>query len=95
MARATCWPTACKAAAEKLGAGSEEFAIHVKGLELPAWGPRGAPGMGLAYMTGDRGGCHQRAFPVLYEVGGSEWKGQTYERLALDGQGAAPGRGAE
>jgi aldehyde:ferredoxin oxidoreductase len=42
--------------------------------------------MGLAYMTGDRGGCHQRAFPVLYEVGGAEWKGQTYERLALDGK---------
>ncbi len=75
-----------KIAAEKLGRGAEEFAIHVKGLELPAWGPRGAPGMGLAYMTGDRGGCHQRAFPVLYEVGGAEWKGQTYERLALDGK---------
>ena len=62
------------------------FAIHVKGLELPAWGPRGAPGMGLAYMTGDRGGCHQRAFPILYEVGGETWQGQSYERLALDGK---------
>ena len=42
--------------------------------------------MGLAYMTGDRGGCHQRAFPILYEVGGETWQGQTYERLALDGK---------
>ena len=42
--------------------------------------------MGLAYMTADRGGCHQRAFPILYEVGGEAWKGQTYERLALDGK---------
>ncbi len=74
------------AAASKLGGDAPNFAIHVKGLELPAWGPRGAPGMGLAYMTGDRGGCHQRAFPILYEVGGETWKGQTYERLALDGK---------
>lgn len=75
-----------RAAAARLGADAGAFAIHVKGLELPAWGPRGAPGMGLAYMTGDRGGCHQRAFPILYEVGGETWRGQTYERLALDGK---------
>ena len=75
-----------RSAAQRLGADTSKFAIHVKGLELPAWGPRGAPGMGLAYMTGDRGGCHQRAFPILYEVGGETWRGQTYERLALDGK---------
>ena len=75
-----------RSAAARLGADADKFAIHVKGLELPAWGPRGAPGMGLAYMTGDRGGCHQRAFPILYEVGGETWRGQSYERLALDGK---------
>jgi aldehyde:ferredoxin oxidoreductase len=75
-----------RSAAVKIGADSDNFAIHVKGLELPAWGPRGVPGMGLAYMTADRGGCHQRAFPILYEAGGESWKGQSYERLALDGK---------
>jgi aldehyde:ferredoxin oxidoreductase len=75
-----------RGAAQRLGGDAEKFAIHVKGLELPAWGPRGAPGMGLAYMTGDRGGCHQRAFPILYEVGGETWRGQSYERLSLDGK---------
>lgn len=75
-----------RSAARRLGGPAEEFAIHVKGLELPAWGPRGAPGMGLAYMTADRGGCHQRAFPILYEVGGETWQGRSYERLALDGK---------
>ncbi len=75
-----------RAAAAKIGAGSDSFAIHVKGLELPAWGPRGVPGMALAYMTADRGGCHQRAFPILYEAGGETWKGQSYERLSLDGK---------
>ena len=75
-----------RAAAAQIGGGADHFAIHVKGLELPAWGPRGVPGMGLAYLTADRGGCHQRAFPILYEAGGEEWRGQSYERLALDGK---------
>jgi aldehyde:ferredoxin oxidoreductase len=75
-----------RAAAARIGGGAEHFAIHVKGLELPAWGPRGVPAMGLAYLTADRGGCHQRAFPILYEAGGEAWKGQTYERLTLEGK---------
>ncbi|MBN1136287.1 MAG: aldehyde ferredoxin oxidoreductase family protein [Anaerolineae bacterium] len=75
-----------RAAAAQIGGEAEHFAIHVKGLELPAWGPRGVPGMGLAYMTADRGGCHQRAFPILYEAGGEAWRGQTYERLGLEGK---------
>jgi len=75
-----------RAAAAQIGGGADYFAIHVKGLELPAWGPRGVPAMGLAYMTADRGGCHQRAFPILYEAGGETWRGKTYERLTLDGK---------
>lgn len=75
-----------RAAAAQIGGGADYFAMHVKGLELPAWGPRGVPAMGLAYMTADRGGCHQRAFPILYEAGGEAWKGQSYERLSLDGK---------
>jgi aldehyde:ferredoxin oxidoreductase len=75
-----------RAAAAQIGGGADYFAMHVKGLELPAWGPRGVPTMGLAYMTADRGGCHQRAFPILYEAGGEKWKGQSYERLSLEGK---------
>lgn len=73
-------------ASEKLDHGAEDFAVHVKGLESPAWGPRGVPGMGLALMTADRGGCHQRGFPVAYEVGGVKWNGQPVEALALEGK---------
>jgi len=73
-------------AAEEVGLG--DMAVHVKGLECPAWGPRGAPGMGLALMTADRGGCHQRAFPITYEVGGEEYRGKTLERLSLEGKAA-------
>lgn len=38
--------------------GGSEFAIHVKGLELAAYDPRVAQGMGLGYATANRGGCH-------------------------------------
>lgn len=38
--------------------GGQEFAIHSKGLELAAYDPRRAVGMGLGYATGNRGGCH-------------------------------------
>lgn len=55
-------------AAEKLGKNSEEYAVHTKGLEIPGYDPRGAFGMGLAYATSDRGGCHQRAWTVRAEV---------------------------
>lgn len=38
--------------------GGKEFAIHSKGLELSAYEPRKAVGMGLGYAVSNRGGCH-------------------------------------
>ena len=38
--------------------GGREFAMHVKGMELPAYDPRSAQGMGLGYATSNRGACH-------------------------------------
>jgi len=55
-------------AAEHFGGGSERFAMHVKGMEFPAYDPRGSFGMGLAYATSDRGACHLRAWPVGAEI---------------------------
>ncbi len=72
-----------KRASEALGKGSEDYALHVKGLEMPAWGPRGTPGMGLAYMTADRGACHQRGFMIRYEVGGEPYKGEEVDPHTL------------
>jgi len=43
---------------EKLGKGSEGFAMNVKGLELPAYDPRAAKICGLGYVTANRGGDH-------------------------------------
>ncbi|MEM0320715.1 MAG: 3-hexulose-6-phosphate synthase, partial [Candidatus Nezhaarchaeales archaeon] len=48
--------------------GAEDIAAHVKGLELPAYDPRGAKGMALAYATSNRGGCHLRAYVVMSEI---------------------------
>ncbi len=48
--------------------GAPELAMQVKGLEIPAYDPRGAQGMGLAYATSNRGGCHLRAYMVSPEV---------------------------
>jgi aldehyde:ferredoxin oxidoreductase len=57
-----------KNAAKKLGKDSSNFAVHVNGLEIPGYDPRGTFGMGLAYATSDRGACHQRAWTVKAEL---------------------------
>ncbi len=74
-----------KQAAEKIGPEAIDIAVHTKGLETPAWGPRGVSGMGLAYMTTDRGGCHQRGFPLAYELAG-EWEGSKLDPLSPEGK---------
>ena len=45
-------------ASRELGEGTTEYAMQVKGMELPAWSPRVFKGMGLMYAIGDRGGDH-------------------------------------
>ena len=48
--------------------GGKDFAIHSKGLELAAYEPRRAVGMGLGYAVANRGGCHLNAgYMVLVE----------------------------
>ncbi len=51
-----------KVMSKKLGKGSEKFAMHVKGLELPCYDPRAAKITGLAYVTANRGGDHITAY---------------------------------
>ncbi|MDO8055381.1 MAG: aldehyde ferredoxin oxidoreductase C-terminal domain-containing protein, partial [Candidatus Hermodarchaeota archaeon] len=48
-----------------------ELAMQVKGLELPAYDPRGIQGHALAYATSNRGGCHLRAYLIGPEILGS------------------------
>ncbi|MBN2160384.1 MAG: aldehyde ferredoxin oxidoreductase family protein [Spirochaetes bacterium] len=48
--------------------GGEDFAMHVKGLELPGYEPRGAVGHGLGYATANRGGCHLSSYVISIEI---------------------------
>ena len=56
-------------AAEAIGRGSEEYAMHVKGMEIPAQDGRAQKSMGLAHATSSRGADHLKAFPVIDETG--------------------------
>ena len=54
-------------AAREIGRGSEEFAIHVKGLGLPAHDPRVYYGTAIEYAVSNRGACHLQGFSETYE----------------------------
>lgn len=60
-----------RAAARHVGGDSERFAMEVKGLEFPAYDPRGAFGSGLSYAVSPRGACHRRAWPPAKEILGN------------------------
>jgi aldehyde:ferredoxin oxidoreductase len=48
-------------AALELGQGSDYWAMHVKGLELPGYEPRGLKSMALGLAVSPRGACHNRS----------------------------------
>ncbi|MBP6941919.1 MAG: aldehyde ferredoxin oxidoreductase family protein [Syntrophorhabdaceae bacterium] len=50
--------------------GLDDRAIHVKGMEPGGYDPRFFKGMGLAYATSDRGGCHIRSTFFRAEASG-------------------------
>ncbi len=77
-------------AAKVLGPKAEEFAIHVKGLEISAHDPRAFHSAALGYATGNRGGCHLQ--------GGTHWAESSvaipelgwempYNRFGTEGKG--------
>jgi aldehyde:ferredoxin oxidoreductase len=45
-----------------------EYAMQVKGLELPAYDPRGAMGQALNFATSNRGACHLTGYLVGMEL---------------------------
>jgi len=48
--------------------GAPELSMSVKGLEMPAYDPRGAKGIGLNYATSNRGGCHVTGYTISPEI---------------------------
>jgi aldehyde:ferredoxin oxidoreductase len=55
-------------AAAKIGHGSADWAMHVKGLEVTAYDCRAAPAMALAYATSSIGAHHKDAWVISWEV---------------------------
>jgi len=72
-----------RAAAEHIGQGSEAFAPHVKGLEIPGYEPRALQTMALGFAVGTRGADHNRS--GAYQVDFSD----RVDRFAID-QEAVP-----
>jgi aldehyde:ferredoxin oxidoreductase len=58
-----------KRMSERIGRGSEKFAVHSKGLEAAMHDPRAYHGLGLAYTTSPRGACHITHFDIVIEMG--------------------------
>ncbi|MGQ9674434.1 MAG: aldehyde ferredoxin oxidoreductase family protein [Chloroflexota bacterium] len=58
-----------KRAAAELGKGSEAYAVHVKGMEVPMHDPRAYFSMAATYATGPRGACHLHGLSYAFEQG--------------------------
>ncbi|HUL00328.1 MAG TPA: aldehyde ferredoxin oxidoreductase C-terminal domain-containing protein, partial [Nitrospirota bacterium] len=63
--------------------GKPQYSMSVKGLELPAYDPRGSYGLAVAYATSTRGGCHLRAYPISQEI---LRKPVAVDRFSFDGK---------
>lgn len=72
-------------ASEKVGKGSDAFAMQVKGLEMPAYDVRGAKAHGLSYATSYTGADHNRgyAYQEIFDVPIPE----KVDRNAIEGKG--------
>ncbi|HSQ48492.1 MAG TPA: aldehyde ferredoxin oxidoreductase family protein [Candidatus Deferrimicrobiaceae bacterium] len=57
-----------RSAAKKIGGGSNEWAMHVKGLEVSAYDCHMAPAMALAYGTSSIGAHHKDAWVITWEI---------------------------
>jgi aldehyde:ferredoxin oxidoreductase len=72
-------------AAEKIGKGAHKIAMHVKGLELPAYDVRGAKAHGLNYATSFCGADHNRGY-AFQEIFGIPVP-HAVDRFAVEGKG--------
>ena len=57
-----------KKAAEKIGGGASDFAMHVKGMEVSAYDCHLCPGMALSFGTSPIGAHHKDAWVISWEI---------------------------
>ena len=70
-------------AARRIGKGSDRYAMNVKGLELPAYDPRGAKAHGLNYLTLNIGADHCAGY-AGQEIFGAPFRGKAVDRFAVE-----------
>jgi len=61
-----------KVAAEKIGKGAEQYAMHIGGQEVPAHDPKLIPGLGLTYQLDATPGRHTQGGEMIAPPGGLE-----------------------
>ncbi|MEM2464883.1 MAG: aldehyde ferredoxin oxidoreductase family protein, partial [Candidatus Bathyarchaeia archaeon] len=71
-----------KRAAELIGRGAEKYAMHIKGLELPAYDPRSVKAHGLNFVTSPMGANHNIGWNK-FEISGTPRK---VDPLATEGK---------
>jgi aldehyde:ferredoxin oxidoreductase len=54
--------------AQKIGNGSEAYAMQVKGLEISAYNCKYIPGMALAFGTSPIGAHHKESWVIMFEI---------------------------
>ncbi|MBM4462971.1 MAG: aldehyde ferredoxin oxidoreductase family protein [Chloroflexi bacterium] len=79
-----------KRAAQRIGKNASDYAVEIKGMEVPMHDPRGEHGLGLSYATGVRGACHTNDVTFSIEQGIFIWPeiGITggYDQKSSDGK---------
>ncbi len=73
---------------EEIGLGSQEFAMHVKGLEMPGYEPRSLHTMALALAVSTRGACHNRSSAYEYDFSSNSdgYKQSSRGRMVVEGE---------
>ena len=66
--------------------GNTYHAVHVLGLEPPAYDVRGMKGMALSFVTSPRGACHLRSSAYVVELGGT-WQQFKTDRFSSHEKG--------
>ncbi len=73
-------------AVERLNKGME-YAIEIKGMELPAYDVRASKGIALAFSVSYRGGCHLTSCIYGVELTGKWWVFDNVDRFSSQGKG--------
>ncbi|MCP4539530.1 MAG: aldehyde ferredoxin oxidoreductase family protein [Chloroflexi bacterium] len=78
-----------RSAASHLGRDAEEYAIHVKGMEIVYHDPRAFYAMAVNYATAARGACHLESLGYweMYGVPVESWCPEPYDRFSNEGAG--------